>query len=283
MSIKSEVQRIKNGKILLKDEFAVNDVFIPDDVLINNYYEYLEYLKGDSNGGVIHDCSYLFKDGVRTGEIENVLKCCEPTICYSMFYNCGSQFNQTLIQTCDYSNCTNFARMFEQASIKGENGLAQDLILDGMDTSSATTMEYMFFNCKSEIIDMTSFDTKNITNMLSMFTGSSIGVKHIYGFSCEGAPHAATGSTTIFSNNINTIYWKPGTGFGTHSTMESLTLDLNLISLGVASIRNIIENIGENTTGLERIILVRRPVFNQLTSTEKETMANKGYTMVDVF
>ena len=68
----------------------------------------------------------------------------------------------------DTSNATTMYRMFYDC---------MDLIsldLSGFDTSKVTDMSYMFFACRSlTCLDLSSFDTSSVTNMERMFSGRS--------------------------------------------------------------------------------------------------------------
>ena len=47
----------------------------------------------------------------------------------------------------------------------------ENINVSSFDTKNVTNMNFMFFNCYNLInIDLSSFDTKNVTNMNEMFT-----------------------------------------------------------------------------------------------------------------
>jgi surface protein len=47
------------------------------------------------------------------------------------------------------------------------------LDLSSFDTSNVTAMDYMFYGCSATTLDLSSFDTSKVTNMTNMFRNSS--------------------------------------------------------------------------------------------------------------
>lgn len=72
------------------------------------------------------------------------------------------EFNDSI----DTSKVENMSNMFTNSSIK-------NLDLSGFNTPNLTIMEGMFSWSKAEVIDMSNFDTSNVTNMSWMFSGAS--------------------------------------------------------------------------------------------------------------
>ena len=109
-------------------------------------------------------------------DIEN-LNTSNVTDMYNMFYNC-SAFSSLDLSCFDTKNVTDMGRMFEACyslkSIKfGEN----------FSTSKVTSMRYMFYDCNNlEILDLTGFNTSNVTDMDAMFSivKYTPSLKHIY-------------------------------------------------------------------------------------------------------
>ena len=52
------------------------------------------------------------------------------------------------------------------------NSSATALDLSSFDTSNVTYMDYMFYNSRATTLDLSSFNTSNVTNMFGMFTDS---------------------------------------------------------------------------------------------------------------
>ena len=58
------------------------------------------------------------------------------------------------------------------SSLSSYGNIIRSITFDNVDTSKATVMSYMFFDCRSlESLDLSSFDTSNVTAMKGMFTG----------------------------------------------------------------------------------------------------------------
>lgn len=75
-----------------------------------------------------------------------------------------------MLETVDLSN----AKIVGEAGAWLFEGLTtlKTLILDNIDTSEATNMSYMFYDCNSlKTIDLSNFNTANVTNMSYMFSG----------------------------------------------------------------------------------------------------------------
>ena len=83
------------------------------------------------------------------------------------------------------------------------NSQATTLDLSSFDTSNVTNMEYMFSSSKATTLDVSNFDTSNVTDMDSMFQGSS-NLKTIY-VSSKFITTAVTNSTDMFTGSTNLI------------------------------------------------------------------------------
>ena len=66
----------------------------------------------------------------------------------------------------DTLRTTNMKKMFEY------DYKLEELDLSGFDTSNVTNMSYMFRSAKVNVLDVSNFDTSNVTNMSYMFMGS---------------------------------------------------------------------------------------------------------------
>lgn len=278
MSIKSEVQRIKNGKILLKDEFAENDVFIPNDVLINRYYEYLEYLKSYK----IKNCDNLFINGIRTDELPDIYSILKPTTAVKMFNGCVGQNIDLdlLISSLDFSDCVNMARTFEYfRPVDSEGNEQLTFNLNGINTNNCENLSYLLFNSHFTTIDLGTLDTKKAKDMYGIVSGSGQRCNTLLNFSCENG-ESSSGSA-MFSSSVRNLTLKPNTGLGTSSLAESITINFgSLLYISKESYYSICDNVLPNTTGLQRIVTFSMNLRNTLTEEEKLYLVNKGYEVL---
>ena len=66
----------------------------------------------------------------------------------------------------------------------------KNLDLSSFNTSNVTNMSFMFTGSTVETIDFSSFDTSNVTNMLNMFAGTQLTILDLSNFSFDSIPNA---------------------------------------------------------------------------------------------
>lgn len=80
-----------------------------------------------------------------------------------------TQMDITATDIPDLSSCTDMRTMFNaDVSLIGNSSFSS------WDTTAATDMREIFFNCVSFNQDISSWDVQNVTNMRNMFTGASV-------------------------------------------------------------------------------------------------------------
>ena len=83
------------------------------------------------------------------------------------------------------------------------NSAVTTLDVSNFNTSNVTNMSYMFSDSKATTLDVSNFNTSNVTNMLYMFYDST-NLKTIYG-SSKFVTTAVTSSTGMFSRCTNLV------------------------------------------------------------------------------
>lgn len=163
-------------------------------------YDALERVEINVNVGVrkITDGRYLFY-GNANSNITDILAVCDFELCDYMFYNCTRNIDTTTLHI-PTSNATSMRYMFYYSG--GTGSSKTTLNLGGLDTSNCTNMEGMFerlkhrnitntanlntskvtnmsrifgwlTNSNLKILDLSGWDTRNVTNMAAAFANSS--------------------------------------------------------------------------------------------------------------
>ena len=87
-----------------------------------------------------------------------------------MFYGCSSLTNLDL-NSFNTTNVTNMSMMFSMDLMSNDYMKLENIVFGkNFNTSKVTTMSNMFYGCDNLIrLDLTSFDTSNITSYYDMF------------------------------------------------------------------------------------------------------------------
>lgn len=300
MSIISEVERLETAKQNIKESIINKSVLVPDSASISEYSTYINQISTGAKLS-INDLSYMFYKNSRVSELNKLLSSInEPTKTDYMFSEYTAEYDQDqIIDNIDFSNTLSMRSMYEKFSgIKNSETITSldftgidtssctdmsymfadadnlNLLTVPFDTSSVTTMERMFYSMRNLVsIDLTSFDTKSVTNM-DFFLASSDKLTTCYNFSCENEPGLGS---YVMGANVVTLTYKSGCGFGQYSNADRLTL--NLANCSKLDYNTFANSIAPNTTGLTRIIDFNSGVFNRLTAEQKAILTDKNYTI----
>ena len=80
---------------------------------------------------------------------------------------------------------------------------AESVDLSSFDTSNVTNMNFMFHSSEILVLDLSGFDTSNVTDMDQMFA-NALNLKTIYA-SDKFVTNNVTSSTNMFSNTTNLV------------------------------------------------------------------------------
>lgn len=208
MSIQSEINRIKAAAAAIAASITNKGVTVPDGTKLDGMAALIGSIQTGSGGDAptISDASYFFYEGVRTGdEFESMKKyVSRPSKMQSMF---DSATIQNLdLSWLDTSAVANMNYAFH--SLKGTPILdlscldtrnvtnmsyalsyceAEQIILDGIDTSHVTDMSNMCYACKHiTSIDFSGIDTSQVNDMSGIFSYCTA-LTEILGFSALAA------------------------------------------------------------------------------------------------
>ncbi len=112
-----------------------------------------------------------------------------PTSCLGMFSGCEAIKAINFGPKCTFEACTNFSWMFNFCKQLRYSTFTSDSVntlfsVSMFDTSSATTMEHMFYYCASiGELNLGSFNTKLVTNAKEMFRNAEIS-RFTFGTNC---------------------------------------------------------------------------------------------------
>lgn len=136
-----------------------------DTILAKNFDTEIESISGGSSSDefYINDCSYLFYNGARIDQFNNLKKYFKDVVnAFGMFAGTYSEDVILDLSGFDTSKIQNFGEFFR--------GLrTETLDLSGFDTSSANNMYYFFGNSTVKSLDLSSFDGTNVKEAASMF------------------------------------------------------------------------------------------------------------------
>lgn len=207
MSIQSEINRIKAAVAALAASITNKGVTVPDGTKLDGMAALVDSIQTGSGGDAttISDASYFFYQGARVNEFEYLKKYVKkPSKMNNMFASAAIQ--NLDLSWLDTSAVTNMDNAFY--ALKGTPTLdlrcldtsnvqsmryalsyceAEQILLDGIDTSKVTNMSYMFNSCKLiTSIDFSGIDTSKVENMTGMFNYCNA-LTEILGFSALAA------------------------------------------------------------------------------------------------
>lgn len=172
MTIAEEITRLSNAKAAIKQSIANKGVEVSDSALLDEYPALIDSIEVGSGGG--GDPYYEDFYNLRTSNGTNMsglfAYCTAPeldlsnldtskvTDMSSMFYGCKSSVN---IDGWDTSRVTTMEKMFYSFS-----GSIDETKLD---TSKVITMNSMFYSSNIKELDLSNFNTDNVTDISSMF------------------------------------------------------------------------------------------------------------------
>ena len=187
--ISEKLNIIKNAKDNIKTSIENKGVVV-GDVSIEEYASKIDEMQVANVE--INDCSYLFYNGARSNNVNEILTLCKNvTNTQNMFYGCSTL--KTLdLSNFNTSNVTNMNSMFEKCSQLQEldlsnfdfrnvlymgglcNGCSnlQNVVLGNTNyyaTSGTTNLSYLFNSCNKLInLDLSNLDASSVVNINSI-------------------------------------------------------------------------------------------------------------------
>ena len=163
MSIQSEINRIKAAAAAIAASIARKGVTVPDGTKLDGMAALVDRIQTGSGGDVptISDASYFFYEGARVDEFESLKKyVSRPSKMQYMFAYAAIQ--NLDLSWLDTSAVTDMNSAFYQ--LKG----TPTLDLSCLDTSNVQTMSYALSYCEAEQIILDGIDTSHVTDMSNM-------------------------------------------------------------------------------------------------------------------
>ena len=148
MSIASEITRLNNAKVAIKQSLANKGVEVSDSALLDEYPALIDSIPMEGGNPYYEDLYNL-----RTSNGTNMTH---------MFYDCTA--SSLDLSKFDTSKATNMMNMFSNCTSLTE------LDLSNFDTSKVIAMEYMFSDCynlSSLNVNNFVFNTRNLNNMFN--------------------------------------------------------------------------------------------------------------------
>lgn len=162
-------ENIVTGKEIFNVEgtFSADGNAISADLLEGKIaYSQGQKIEGTLVLGDIEDASYLFYQGARLNQKEQILAMCK-NIKNAKYMFANIRISTLNIGNLNTNSVTDMSYMFNSC------GYITSLDLSSFDTQNTTTMGYMFYSCsRLENLNLgNKFDTSKVTDMDSMFRG----------------------------------------------------------------------------------------------------------------
>ena len=209
-------------------------------------------LSGFSSAALLQTAVMFYKDTNLTNvTFGSSFGCSSVTLMNEMFRKCSSLTSLDL-RYFTPTNCTTFASMFSDCGELTQTGITQNF-----DTSSATTMAFMFARCyKLAYVDLSGFDTSKVTTMQSMFDSNYVlsGID-ISGFNTEKVENMSymffkcKAITSLRVNNFNTARVTSFAHMFEETSVSQLSLS-NFVTLNATSMKGMFQNCA-NLTSLD--------------------------------
>jgi len=135
------------------------------------------------------------------------------------------------------------------------NSNAVSIDLSSFDTSNVTDMQQMFLFAKAEVIDVSNFDTSNVTNMNTMFGGTVATVIDVSNFNTSKVTdmYNMFGLTQVTNLDLSNFDTSNVTNMGNmFENSQLLTLDLSSFDTSKVTNMGWMFNASQATTGYAR-------------------------------
>lgn len=310
MSIQSEINRIKAAAAAIAASIARKGVTVPDGTKLDGMAALVDSIQTGSGGDVptISDASYFFYSGARVDAFDTVknyvrkpskmsymfasstiqnldlswLDTSAVTDMYNAFY--GLKGTQVLDLSClDTHNVENMNYALAYCE-------AEQILIDGIDTSKVTNMSYMFNSCKLiTSIDFSGIDTSKVGNMAGMFNYCQA-LTEILGFSATAAEGLnigfPKGGQYSGSYSLRRLTFRTDLPDGQYSIRSNI--DIRYCSFDRAGMVEMFESLPDlNGSGVStsnrKITIISNPCVKDksLTSSDRAIATSKGWTLVE--
>ena len=237
----------------------------------------------------INDASYLFYNGGRLKNIQELLDLCENvTSCSNMFYNGARKISYQIdLSNFDTSNVTDMTNMFYSCY-----NLGKIIGLEKFNTSKVTKLDGIFKQTGFKEFDLSNFDTSNVTSMRELFyyttstlrsinlgTWDASKVNDIY----NAFYYIGDLENLIFMNNLGKGFTKKSNNSSSYQIDLHYSNDLTYESLMDVINKlydlNLTYDVANGGTLYTQKLIIGAKNIAKLTSEELNIVINKGWTV----
>ncbi|MBE6139281.1 MAG: BspA family leucine-rich repeat surface protein [Firmicutes bacterium] len=237
----------------------------------------------------INDASYLFYNGGRLSNINELLDLCENvTSCSHMFYNGARKISYQIdLSNFDTSNVTDMTNMFYSCY-----NLGKIIGLEKFNTSKVTKLDGIFKQTGFKEFDLSNFDTSNVTSMRELFyyttstlrsinlgTWDASKVNDIY----NAFYYIGDLEDLIFMNNLGKGFTKKSNNSSSYQIDLHYSNDLTYESLMDVINKlydlNLTYDVANGGTLYTQKLIIGAKNIAKLTSEELNIVINKGWTV----